>query len=224
MLLADFVWHNKKGGGNDSKHIAVEHEYVVLYGRNTTELGEFFVPYSPAYLARYKEEDEKGKFFWDIFKRKSGKQYYSIECPDGSILDKDDLGNPISWLRSESRFNEDLKFGEIRIIKISDRWSVQFKQRLPEGKKPRTIYLEESLLQDQGNTSDGSAEMLEMFEQNVFQNPKPLELIKHLLLIDTEKSDIVLDFFAGSGTTGHAVMVQNASGMLQNGSECFPGY
>ena len=209
--IADFVWHNKRGGGNDAKHIAVEHEYVVLYGRNNTELGELFVPYSPAYLARYKEEDEIGRFFWDTFKRKSGKQYYSIECPDGSILSKDELGNPISWLRSESRFREDIRCGEIRLVRISARWSVQFKQRLPEGKKPRTIFLEDSILEDQGNTSNGSSEMLSLFEQNVFQNPKPLELIKHLLSIDTEKSETILDFFAGSGTTGHAVIAQNTA-------------
>ena len=209
-FIADFVWHNKRGGGNDAKFVAVEHEYVVLYDKNVNELSELFVPYSPQYMLRYKEEDELGKFFWDTFKRKSGKQYYPITCPDGTVLQYDELGNPISWLRSEPRFKEDLAKGEIRIVKIKDNWSVQFKQRLPEGKKPRTIFLEESIFEKQGTTADGSAETLELFCKNVFDNPKPIGLIKHILSFNTEDDDIIIDFFAGSGTTAHAVMQLNS--------------
>ncbi len=209
-FIADFVWHNKRGGGNDAKFVAVEHEYVVLYAKNVNELSELFVPYSPQYMLRYKEEDELGKFFWDTFKRKSGKQYYPITCPDGTVLQYDELGNPISWLRSEPRFKEDLAKGEIRIVKIKDNWSVQFKQRLPEGKKPRTIFLEESIFEKQGTTADGSAEILELFCKNVFDNPKPIGLIKHILSFNTEDDDIIIDFFAGSGTTAHAVMQLNS--------------
>ena len=76
--VADFVWHNKRGGGNDAKYVAVEHEYALMYARSIMNLSELFVPYSPDYLSRYKEEDETGKYFWDTFKRKSGKQYYPI--------------------------------------------------------------------------------------------------------------------------------------------------
>ncbi|DAB07684.1 TPA: site-specific DNA-methyltransferase [Candidatus Gastranaerophilales bacterium HUM_13] len=209
-FIADFVWHNKRGGGNDAKFVAVEHEYVILYAKNVNELSELFVPYSPQYMLRYKEEDELGKFFWDTFKRKSGKQYYPITCPDGTVLQYDELGNPISWLRSEPRFKEDLAKGEIRIVKIKDNWSVQFKQRLPEGKKPRTIFLEESIFEKQGTTADGSAETLELFCKNVFDNPKPIGLIKHILSFNTEDDDIIIDFFAGSGTTAHAVMQLNS--------------
>jgi adenine-specific DNA-methyltransferase len=208
--IADFVWHNKRGGGNDSKYVAVEHEYVLMYAKSINELSELFVPYSPDYIKRYKEEDEKGKYFWDTFKRKSGKQYYAITCPDGTVLEKDEFGNPISWLRSEARFYEDLKIGEVRIIKVNENWSVQFKQRIPEGKKPRTIFLEDSIFEQQGTTGDGSKEVLGLFTKNLFSNPKPINLIKHLLTFDTKDNDIILDFFSGSATTAHAVMQLNA--------------
>lgn len=208
--IADFVWHNKRGGGNDSKYVAVEHEYVLMYAKSINELSELFVPYSPDYIKRYKEEDEKGKYFWDTFKRKSGKQYYAITCPDGTLLEKDEFGNPISWLRSEARFYEDLKIGEVRIIKVNENWSVQFKQRIPEGKKPRTIFLEDSIFEQQGTTGDGSKEVLGLFTKNLFSNPKPINLIKHLLTFDTKDNDIILDFFSGSATTAHAVMQLNA--------------
>ncbi|MGE5703870.1 MAG: site-specific DNA-methyltransferase, partial [Clostridia bacterium] len=74
--VADFVWQKKKGGGNDSKYVAVEHEYIVMYAKNEQLLHELYEPYKPEYLNRYKESDEHGRFYWDTFRRKSGKQYY----------------------------------------------------------------------------------------------------------------------------------------------------
>lgn len=208
--IADLVWKNKNGGGNDSKHIAVEHEYILMYAKQVIELHDLFIPYDKKYLKRYKDEDNIGKYYWDTFKRKSGKQYYSITCPDGSVLEKDEYGNPISWLRSESRFYNDLKEGEVRIIKYNDKWSVQFKQRLPEGKKPRSVFLYESIFDNHGTTSTGSSENLDLFKFNAFNNPKPINLIKQLLNFNFGKNDIILDFFSGSSTTAHAVMQLNA--------------
>ena len=73
-FIADFIWQNKKGGGNDAKYCAVEHEYVVIYAKNIQSLPRLFESFSDDYAKRYKEEDERGRFFWDTFKRKSGKQ------------------------------------------------------------------------------------------------------------------------------------------------------
>ncbi len=203
-FVADLIWKNKQGGGNDASYIAVENEHILFYSKSILNLPKLFHGYSEEYIKRYKEEDEEGLFFWDTFKRKSGKQYYKIVCPDGSVLENDEYGNPISWLRSEKTFKNNLKSGEVRIIEISGQWSVQFKQRLPEGKKPRSI------IDSYGTTSDGSKELLKLFERNVFDNPKPKDLIKHLCEIVSKEDDIILDFFAGSGTTGHAVMALNA--------------
>jgi len=203
-FVSDLIWKNKKGGGNDAKYIAIENEHILFYTKSINNLSKLFHNYTDEYLKRYKEEDEVGLFFWDTLKRKSGKQYYKITCPDGSILENDEYGNPISWLRSEKTFKEDLEKGEIRIIKISEQWSVQFKQRLPEGKKPRSI------IDSYGTTSDGSKELLQLFEKNLFDNPKPTTLIKHLCEILSKEDEIILDFFAGSGTTGQAVMQLNA--------------
>ena len=207
--IADFVWKNKSGGGNDSKYVAVEHEYVVMFAKSEIELHNLFEPYKPEYLNRYKENDDVGKFFWDTFKRKSGKQYYPIECPDGSILELDEFGNRISWLRSKERFENDKIIGDVRIVKSSNTWSVHFKQRLPQGKKPRSIFLEESIWSEIGTTSDGSSDTFDLFKKNLFSNPKPVSLIEHVLGFSNRKDDLILDFFAGSSTTAHAIMRQN---------------
>lgn len=151
-FVSQLIWQNKKGGGNDSKYIAIEHEYILVYARNISALSEFYEAYSDDYIKRYKEHDEIGRFFWDTFKRKSGKQYYPIVCPDGTVLQFDDDGNPISWLRSKARFESDIKSGEIRIVKLGDKWSVQFKQRIPLGKTPRSIFTTETVFTEQGTT------------------------------------------------------------------------
>lgn len=202
-FIADFVWQKKKGGGNDSIHVATEHEYILLYAKNKADLPPFFGDYEEEYLKRYKEEDEIGRFYWDTFKRKSGKQYYPITMPDGTVLQYDENGNEISWLRSEERFYRDKEDGEVRFFKGRDGWSVHFKQRLPKGKKPRSI------ISTKGTTASGSEELLGIFKRDVFDNPKPTTLVKYLLNMTDKKDAIVLDFFAGSGTTGHAVMALN---------------
>lgn len=211
-FIAQLIWQNKKGGGNDSKHIAIEHEYILAYARNISLLGEFYESYSEEYVKRYKEKDEIGRYFWDTFKRKAGKQYYPITCPDGTVLEYDDDGNAISWLRSKPRFDADIAAGEIRIVKIGEKWSVQFKQRIPLGKTPRSIFTTETVISEQGTTSTGASDVYEYFKKDVFSNPKPVELIRFLLGFGLGKDDIVLDFFSGSATTAEAVMKYNADG------------
>ncbi len=205
-FVAQLIWKKKKGGGNDSKYIAVEHEYIVMYAKGKNKLSDIYQSYTGDYIKRYNEEDNDGKYYWDTFKRKSGKQYYPIIAPDQTVLEFDENGNRISWLRSEARFKEDIQNGEIKFERSKDNgWTVFFKQRLPQGKTPR------SLLLDIGTTSEGSAELLDMFKAELFQNPKTTNLLNFLLQIGINKDDLVLDFFAGSGTTAHAVMELNAS-------------
>lgn len=211
-FVAQLIWQNKKGGGNDSTHIAIEHEYILTYAKNIALLGEFYESYSDDYIKRYKEEDNIGRFFWDTFKRKAGKQYYPITCPDGTVLEYDEDGNAISWLRSKARFDSDIAAGEIRIIKIGEKWSVQFKQRIPLGKTPRSIFTTETVIDDRGTTSTGASDVYDYFKKDVFSNPKPVELIRFLLGFGLGENDIVLDFFSGSRTTAEAVMRSNLEG------------
>lgn len=210
-FITSFIWKNKSGGGNDSKYVAIEHEYVVAYAKNKQYLPPLFEKYEEEYLKRYDEEDSIGKYYWDTFKRKSGKQYYAIECPDGTILENDEYGNPISWLRSEKTFLQNKEDGEVRFVKNkNDEWVVQFKQRLPKGKKPRSLYFKDTVITDKGQTQDGSEELMELFNKDIFDNPKPVELIKYFVSIILEGNGTVLDFFSGSATTAQAVLELNA--------------
>lgn len=203
-FITNFIWQKKNGGGNDSRFVATEHEYIVTYTKNINLLKKWFLPYDEKYLKRYCEEDNDGSFFWDTFMRASGKQYYPITCPDGTVLQYDKSGNELSWLRSEARFIEDLSKGKIRIIKVNGVWTVHFKQYLSNGIKPRSI------LQKIANNSNAKQVILDIFQkQKVFDYSKPYQLIQYFISIITNKNSIILDSFAGSGTTAHAVLNMN---------------
>lgn len=187
----------KSGGGSAAHHFAIEHDYVVVYAKNASELGPLFIKHDVEYLKRYSEQDDKGKYFWDTFERSyTQTKPYEIEAPDGTMLQG-------SWFRSEGRFADDLAAGEMRFIKNkSGNWSVQFKQRLAEGMKLR------SLLTD-NRFKSSQEDLQELGMKDIFSYPKPVGLIRVLAEACTKHNDIVLDFFAGSCTTAQAVIDLN---------------
>ncbi len=187
----------KAGGGSASKYFAIENDFVIVYAKEISSLPNMFIPFDEAYLKRYAYEDEKGKYFWDTMERSCTATIpYLIEAPDGTML----KGN---WFRSEKRFLEDKAAGEIRFVhKENGEWSVQFKQRMAEGKKLRTL-----LNENEFKSSQNDMELLGMGD--IFPFPKPVFFIKHILRAGSADDSIVLDFFGGSGTTGQAVAELN---------------
>ncbi len=200
-FVGDFIKQSKVGGGSDSKFIVKEHEYCLVYAKNINLTNKMFLKHDDDYLKRYKEIDDKGRFFWDTFSRRglTNPIIYEIKAPDGTLI-KD------GWIRAEETFKKNYQDGEIRIIKIKDKWSVQFKQYLNlNGKKPR------SMTTDFGGSIEGKNDIINLFDNDkIFSYPKSTKFISTLLKIATNKGDIILDFFAGSGTTAHAVMELNA--------------
>lgn len=204
-----FVWQKKYGGGNDSGQIANEHEYVLCYSKNPLQK-EWLEPYTEDYLKRYSEEDELGRFFWDTLERPGLKNPIQVKVKfNGKIY-------TLQTFRSQKRVDEELKTGEIRCVNLGNKISFQFKQRLREGKKPRSILRDSKMDGDLdmaflkiGSNSSAKKELKDIFHKDVFDNPKPTTLINYIIQVSGLKKGIVLDFFAGSGTTGHAVLKEN---------------
>jgi adenine-specific DNA-methyltransferase len=198
--LATFARRTKSGGGSAADAFAVEHDYVIAWAKNSTESRKFFIKHDPEYLKRYSESDEDGRYFWDTMERSStATKPYLIEAPDGSLLNG-------RWFRSEARFKEDQKRGDARVVKVgSGTWSVQFKQRLAAGRKMRSLMAENefrSQPKDLGDLGFG----------DLFTYPKTLFLLERVIECSTFSENtgaFVLDPFAGSGTTGHAVINLN---------------
>lgn len=216
--LQQIVWKRHAGGGNDSKHFAVDHEYILAYAKNKEAVGRLRLPLSEAEKAKFSGKDEHfeklGGFKTKSFKRmrpddpRPGLQY-EIETPDGNkIFDE--------WKWEETKFKEALKVNKVQLRKDrDDNWQVEYKIYLYD---PSTDDEEEeerekvprSLFTDVEKNSAGKKQLRTLLgEDNIFNNPKPVGLIKHLLLFAAKDDAIVLDFFAGSGSTAQAVLEVN---------------
>lgn len=206
--IQQFVWQRHGGGGNDAKYIATDHEYILAYAKNLNELGELRRPLSAVERIEYKERDEyfqtRGPYKTSVFLRMrpddpSPSLRYEIECPDGTkVFDE--------WKQKESNFLQAKK--ENRIVFKQNKegvWRVEYKLYLNESSRvPR------SLLTKLEKNSKGREQLRGILNSDgIFTNPKPVGLIKHLLQFSTDLDSMVLDFFAGSGTTAQAVMELN---------------
>ena len=198
-FLATLTRRTKVGGGSAAKHFAIENDFILVYAKNEEILGPMFAPFDEKYAKRYAYEDEKGRYFWDTMERSCTATIpYKIQAPDGTML----VGK---WFRSEERFKKDLEEGEVRFLKKNDgSWSVQFKQRMAEGKKIRSILGENEFKSTPQDFQDIG------LNNNVFSFPKPVFLLRYLVQSMVKNNEIVLDFFSGSATTAHAVMKLNS--------------
>jgi len=201
--VGEIIWQKRKGGGNDSRYMAIDHEIIFIFCKDiSTQEKKWRIPYAEEYLKRYREEDENGRFYWDTLHR-GGLQspiIYDVVCPDGSIIKNG------TWQVSETSFKEKQVLGQIRIIPSREggKWTVQHKVYQPEGRVFRSIFA------DVSNT-DSANEIKNLFGVNkFFDNPKPIGLITQLInMCNVEKEDVIFDFFAGSATSAHALLNLN---------------
>ncbi|WP_347713949.1 site-specific DNA-methyltransferase [uncultured Parvimonas sp.] len=197
-FVANFSRSTRKGGGSMSKYVSTDHEYILLYCKDISKKSRFYVPFSDEYLKRYNECDEIGRFFWDTFarNRQGSSNVYSIKFPNGELIEK-------AWIYKEDKYLELLQKGEIRFKNLSNgKYSLQIKQRLNENGQ-----IMRSEIRDYPN-SLGTKTLVNLIGKDKFSYAKPIELIMYLLC-SSNKDSVILDFFAGSGTTGHAVMQLN---------------
>lgn len=194
-FVGDIIWRKRKGGGNDSRYIALDHDYILVYLKNSSNEihpQKWRVPQSEKYQKRYKETEPDGrKYYWDTLAR-DGLQNpipIELECPDGYIL-------KINSQQSQETIETGLKDGTVRLTKGKNGWTLHHKVYLKGGQVQRSI------LDDVGTNKIAGDEMLGLFgNAKAFPYPKPEDLIQRILNLSTEKGDLVLDSFLGSGTT-----------------------
>lgn len=200
-FIASLIWQQRKGGGNDSHYIAVDHEYILIYSKNICNLSNrWYVSQTEEYLKRYKEVEPDGRrFYWDTLVR-NGLQspiVITLTAPDGTKI-------TINSQKSEETVLKGLRDGTVRFTKTTNGWSLHHKVYMKEGQVLRSI------LTEYGNNRSSGQELTNLFGKTVFDYSKPSTLLKLLCQLNTNNIDIVLDFFSGSATTAHAVMKLNA--------------
>lgn len=210
-FIAQLVWKKKYTGGQHSKFYADFHEYILVYGKNSNLIGEFGVERTEEESEKFTESDEfsieRGKFYSRPLKSNLEERktlIYPITMPDGSFIET-------QWLIGKDRFIKELN--EKRVFfkqKINGEWQVYKKYyQFDGGGKTKPS----SLIERFPNT-EAKNELKKLFgisegRDNVFYTVKPINLLKYLFEPYLNDSDICIDFFAGSGTTGHVVYEMN---------------
>lgn len=191
--VGDLIWQKRKGGGNDSRYFAIDHDYILVYAKNKSKdvHQRWYVSQSEEYQKRYKEVDENGnRYFWDTVARDGLKNAIpvTINCPDGSVL-------KINSQKSQATIEDGLKNGMIRLARSKNGWTLHHRVYMSGNQVLRSI------LTDVGTNKSAGDESVALFGNNPFNYPKPEALISKILELTTKPGDIVLDSFLGSGTT-----------------------
>ena len=214
-FAGQLIWKKGGTGKNDSQFAVIEHEYVIVYARRS-ELAEFALDTEGSVTTSYNLEDDIGKYSL-VRLDMQNLQYspaldYVLIGPDGEEykLQHKNAERPNAiWRWSKERVQR-----EIDQLVFKD-GKVYTKNYAKDGAKVRSLLVDERF----GVTRTGRAEAeAAIGESGVFDFPKPVRLIQHLVRIASSPDCLILDFFAGSGTTAQAVMEQN---LLDGGNRRF---
>ena len=215
-FVANLIWRKKAGGGQDSEYYAREHEYILCYRKSEAYAMKFrTLQRAQAEFPKVKN-GRKCKFVklekWGSNAHREDRptMFYPIEDPDGNpFFPQAPDGNDGNWRTRPTALDQDHIHSYNLMIKRSGRWTPYEVIYFDEVEDTAKIVKERSIYYDIATTTDATNEQKAIFGKKVFDNSKPLDLIKRLILLSTESDSIVLDSFAGSGTTAHAVMEQN---------------
>ncbi len=217
QFVAEIIWKKRSTPPND-KIIGANHDYILLYAKNLSNLGLSLRERSADQLARYKNPDNHPKGPWapgDLMANVKGGRYvpslyFPIRNPHtGEEHYPGDNGN---WRFNRETIEELLRNNEIYFGE-DGKGRPKLKRFLSEVKEGITW---PTIWDFAPLNTQGSEEMQSTFgKANIFENPKPTRLLVELIKLGTNQNDIVLDFFGGSGTTAHAVLALNQESRKQ---------
>ena len=225
---------NNPKGRSDDKYVATAHEHILLYKKGTIFFGEFEL--EEKVTKRYREIDENGDRYRTIDLRKTGDEDLRTDREDMfyPFFFNEANGDLIVGNNEESTPNGYIRILPMKTKKIEGRWrwgkndkSMQdgFKNlvaRYMPNKQKWTIFEKDYLKNKKGvkpttvwdfkdvNSERGTEQFISLgFNKSDFPNPKPVGTIDRIITMMNDKNAIILDSFAGSGTTAHAVLKKN---------------
>lgn len=222
--IANLIWQSTPGSntGEDLKTVT---ENILVYCKNREQCK--FSALTITSNEKYTNSDEyfekRGGYVLNkLDRRMTGTHYsealnYAIKLPDGTNLfpgsttEKQEHWN---WRWSKSKVEWGIKNGFIVMKKNDNGWAIYFKQyeKVNNDDKPiiRTVPYQNLINIEGANSAKGTREVMNLFDGKYFDYPKPLSLMKYIQNMLLHKEDIILDFFSGSATTAHAIMLLNA--------------
>jgi adenine-specific DNA-methyltransferase len=208
-FITNVIWEKNYSPRNDAKYFSASHDFVVAFAKSKNNWSRNLAPRTDKQNKFYKYNDNDGRGLWRpdnvLVKSFSETGVFGIKNPNNEKLHFPPKGSCYRFNEEKSRqmlSENKFYFGK------DGNGKPQLKRYLAEvndGVVPQTIWKYDEVSHNQ----EGKKELNNIIEGNVFDSPKPYQLINRILEISTDKNSIILDSFAGSGTTAHAVLNLN---------------
>ncbi len=210
-FVTTVVWEKNYAPKASAKYLSENHDFILVYAKVKEQWNRNLLPRSEKQDKAYKNPDNDPRGLWRPNNLAARNPYslgiYSITCPSGRVIQGPPKGS--SWRISKEKFEQLDRDGRIWWGKDGNNVPAPkiFLNEVKQGVVPMTIWP----YSDAGHTQDAKKELLSILPEaeQVFSTPKPTRLILRILQLATSTNDIILDSFAGSGTTGHAVAQLN---------------
>jgi hypothetical protein len=199
-FLQNFMWLH--GKGKKDRWSRTLQQYVLCYAKNKEAVPQWSVQNSASYSFQNPDNDPRGGWFSgsvsfsETRSNKKHKNFFSIKSPSGIEWTR-------QWQRSKKEMDELLSQNKI-FFGLAPNFDAVPRVKIFPGDVSEQI--PQNIIDGVGTTRDAQKMLDDMFDSKVFDYPKPVGLIKHILTFASSKDSVILDFFAGSGTTGHAVL------------------
>jgi adenine-specific DNA-methyltransferase len=212
-FVATCVWHKMDSPKNTAEFFSEDHDYVLVYAKAKSDWHLNLLPRSEAMIARYKNPDDDPRGAWLLSDLAARNQYtqglYPITTPSGRVIDGPPAGS--YWRVSREKFDELDADGRIWWGEGNTRPGIKrYLSEVKSGVVPQTLWG----WQDVGSTRNSKQELSQIMssgaDRDLFITPKPVSLVERVIEIGADDNALILDSFAGSGTTAHAVLKANA--------------
>lgn len=213
-FVATCIWHKMDSPKNTAQHFSEDHDYLLVYAKNASDWRPNRLERTEEMVARYKNPDDDPRGPWLLSDLAARNYYaqgrYAITTKSGRTIDGPPAGS--YWRVSREKFDALDADGRIWWGESGDNRPgiKRFLSEVRAGVVPQTLWS----WQDVGSTRNAKQYLSRVLSakssEDIFITPKPVDFVQRIVELGADEDAVVLDSFAGSGTTAQAVLAQNA--------------